>query len=513
MVSAPAPVALAAPDPSFGAPDVRLHRLTPQACVYSAVELHAIFGHVLPDARMAATLNGHLDFRMRRADGSIVCAPDITVQDVALPGPCHVCTVTRMQDVGSRRLHPSVARSRRATRSSLSAAAVSFAPPVALSALCGGAGGLGSLLLPVSLSAAGPGLPDVDLPEETAPAVSAGSSSSSSSESESERSAGTAPEGSDADVDPECDVGRPPVFTEYPDRLYPRAGALGSAARTFAAMESLPWERRAGRLVHFDVIYPEHASRGRPLKGGVTCYLLGFDLGVQCALLRPLKHKSDLRRAFKALAVQQHWATQGHVAHIVTDGEPALAAALEEAALDMGCSFEVLPAYAPNANHAGAGLVKSLRSAARAYLFEASAHPGAAIDGSFEPFALEQAVHMFNVSAIPAHPLVIRRTGCSTEPRPCSWALHLVHLCTCTSPRISVRRTLLAVSLLVLLGRRLFWRLVLGLRTRCCRRASRLARLVAPAAPCTWRRRALRLVSSLAARRLKCLALCRSLML
>jgi hypothetical protein len=35
-------------------------------------------------------------------------------------------------------------------------------------------------------------------------------------------------------------------------------------------MESLPWERRAGRLVHFDVIYPEHASRGRPLKGGVT---------------------------------------------------------------------------------------------------------------------------------------------------------------------------------------------------------------------------------------------------
>jgi hypothetical protein len=94
MVSAPAPVSLAAPDPSFGAPDVRLHRLTPQACVYSAVELHAIFGHVLPDARMAATLNGHLDFRMRRADGSIVCAPDITVQDVALPGPCHVCTVT-----------------------------------------------------------------------------------------------------------------------------------------------------------------------------------------------------------------------------------------------------------------------------------------------------------------------------------------------------------------------------------------------------------------------------------
>ena len=142
MVSAPAPAALAAPDPSFGAPDVRLHRLTPQACVYSAVELHAIFGHVLPAARMAATLNGHLDFRMKRADGSIVCAPDITVEDVTLPGPCHVCTITQMQDVGSRRLHPSVARSRRAAaRSSPSAASVSFAPPLALSAMCGGAGG------------------------------------------------------------------------------------------------------------------------------------------------------------------------------------------------------------------------------------------------------------------------------------------------------------------------------------------------------------------------------------
>ena len=406
VVSAPTPAVLADPDPTFAAPDVRLHRLTPQACVYSAVELHAIFGHVLPDARMVATLNGHLDFRMKRADGSIVCSPDITVADVALPGPCHVCAVTRMQDVGSRRLHPSAARSRRAAaRPSPSAASVSFAPPLALSAMCGGAGGLGSLLLPVSLSAAGPSVPDVDLPEEAQPALSAGSSSSSSSSSSSAHSPGTAPEGSDADVDAECDVGRPPVFPDYPDRLYSRAGALGSAERTFAALESLPWERRGGRLVHFDIIYPEHASRGRPLKGGISCYLLGFDLGVQCALLRPLKHKSDLRRAFKSLAVQQHWTTQGHVAHIVTDGEPALAAALEEAALDMGCSFEVLPAYAPNANHAGAGLVKSLRSAARAYLFEASAHPGAAIDGSFEPFALEQAVHMFNVSAIPAHPL------------------------------------------------------------------------------------------------------------
>jgi hypothetical protein len=173
VVSAPAPAALPDPDPTFAAPDVRLHRLTPQACVYSAVELHAIFGHVLPDARMVATLNGHLDFRMKRADGSIVCSPDITVADVALPGPCHVCTVTQMQDVGSRRLHPSAARSRRAAaRSSPSAASVSFAPPLALSAMCGGAGGLGSLLLPVSLSAAG--VPDVDLPEETEPALSAG---------------------------------------------------------------------------------------------------------------------------------------------------------------------------------------------------------------------------------------------------------------------------------------------------------------------------------------------------
>jgi hypothetical protein len=220
----------------------------------------------------------------------IACAPDImiTVADVALPGPCHhdVCTVTQMQDVGSRRLHPSVARSRRAAaRSSPSAASVPFAPPLALSAMCGGAGGLGSVLLPVSLSAAGLGVPDVDLPEETEPALSAGSSSSSLSSSSSEHSSGTgAPEGSDADVDAECDVGRPSVFTDYPDRLYSRAGALGSAERTFAALESLPWERRGGRLVHFDVIYPEHASRGRPLKGGVTCYLLGFDLGVQVRL-------------------------------------------------------------------------------------------------------------------------------------------------------------------------------------------------------------------------------------
>jgi hypothetical protein len=258
-------------------------------------------------------------------------------------------------------------------------------------------------MVPLALSGAGVPADVDDLPEEAELVLS--DSSSSSSSSSSARSAGTVPEGSDADVDAECDIGSSPLFVEYPDRLYPRAGALGSFQRTFAALESLPWERRGGRLVHFDIIYPEHAARGRPLKGGVTCYLLGFDLGAQCALLRPLKHKRDLGRAFKSLVVQQHWPTQGHIAHIVTDGEPGFAAALEVAALDMGCTFEVLPAYAHNANHAGAGLVKSLRAAVRAYLYEASCHPGSVIDGSYESFALEQAVQMHNASSIPRHPL------------------------------------------------------------------------------------------------------------
>ena len=79
-----------------------LPRLTPEACVYTAETLHAIFGHVVTGARLCDTVNQFKGFRMRRHDGSVVCAPHVTIADVTLSGHCSVCPITQLKDVGSR---------------------------------------------------------------------------------------------------------------------------------------------------------------------------------------------------------------------------------------------------------------------------------------------------------------------------------------------------------------------------------------------------------------------------
>jgi hypothetical protein len=78
-------------------------------------------------------------------------------------------------------------------------------------------------------------------------------------------------------------------------------------------------------------------------------------------------------------------------------------APVRAAAAAMGQSFDTLPPYAANANHAGSGIIKNLRAAARGYLLGASQHPDSVIDGTFEAFALEQAVYIHNISSVPGH--------------------------------------------------------------------------------------------------------------
>ena len=88
--------------PAAAAP--ALPRLTPNACVYDATTLHAVFGHVATGAHLCDTVNQCVGFRMLRHDGSVVRAPHITVADVELQEHCPVCPCTQLKDVGSK--HP-----------------------------------------------------------------------------------------------------------------------------------------------------------------------------------------------------------------------------------------------------------------------------------------------------------------------------------------------------------------------------------------------------------------------
>jgi hypothetical protein len=112
-------LAASAPQVAAASPHV-LHRLTPDACVYDAATLHAVFGHNVAGAKLRDTVNLCAGFRMRRADGTIVKAPFVELADVQLPHQCSICTCSQMQDAGSRH----TARARSAAAAPIAAFAV-----------------------------------------------------------------------------------------------------------------------------------------------------------------------------------------------------------------------------------------------------------------------------------------------------------------------------------------------------------------------------------------------------
>ena len=162
---------------------------------------------------------------------------------------------------------------------------------------------------------------------------------------------------------------------------------------------------RKGRLAHWDIIHSELASPGRPLKAGVTAFLVCVDVGILHVAFRPLRSTKDITRAYKEIVIEQGWTSQPHACHCVTDGEPGLMAPVRAAAAAMGQSWDTLPPYAANANHAGSHIIKHLRAAVRGYILGASEHPLSVINGSYEAYAWAQAVLIHNISSIAGHPL------------------------------------------------------------------------------------------------------------
>ena len=233
--------------------------------------------------------------------------------------------------------------------------------------------------------------------------VGAGGSSSSSTSAESSDSASPASVPSDTDEEYECPVDAH-AYAHISDRMYAQAGSFGSGERVYAALETLPWAQRGGRLIHFDIVHSEFKTKSRPLRGGVSSYLVGVDVGAGYAFFRSLKGASSIGRAYREICVQQGWHTAAVAAHVVSDGENALVHHLEAAALAMGQSFERFPPYSPNTNFAGSNFVQRIRAAVRGLIYDAARQPGSVIDGSFEPFAYQQAVAMYNITAMAAHP-------------------------------------------------------------------------------------------------------------
>jgi hypothetical protein len=96
--------------------------------------------------------------------------------------------------------------------------------------------------------------------------VGAGGFSSSSTSAASSDSASPASVPSDTDEECECPVDEH-SYAHISDRMYAQAGSFGSGERVYAALESLPWDQRGGRLIHFDIVHSEFKTKSRPLRG------------------------------------------------------------------------------------------------------------------------------------------------------------------------------------------------------------------------------------------------------
>ena len=186
-------------------------------------------------------------------------------------------------------------------------------------------------------ASAAPMTADSDSSDLDADGVGAGGSSSSSTSAESSDSASPASVPSDTDEEYECPVDAH-AYAHISDRMYAQAGSFGSGERAYAALESLPWAQRGGRLIHFDIVHSEFKTKPRPPRGGVSSYLVGVDVGAGYAFFRSLKGASSIGRAYREICVQQGWHTAAVAAHVVSDGENALVHHLEAAALAMGQS-------------------------------------------------------------------------------------------------------------------------------------------------------------------------------
>ncbi len=124
-----------------------------------------------------------------------------------------------------------------------------------------------------------------------------------------------------------------------------------------------------------------HSGRKSQVKGGVKSFLVCVDVGIQHVAFRPIRSTKCIARAYKELAIELGWTSQRHTCHCVTDGEPGLMAPVRTAAAAMGQSFDTLPPYAHNANHAGSLIVKHIRAAVRGMILSASEHPMSVING------------------------------------------------------------------------------------------------------------------------------------
>ena len=415
-VSPPTPLDL----PPYGAylslripADHRLRRLTPLTCVFDATTLHAICGHTLRGQRLADSANQWQGFRMLNASGQLLSAPNITAADVRLDAHCDVCTRTQMQAAPSHHAHPRAGRQLPAS--------VACPAPFGLADVSASFLGAnvpwyseavpiptwGNWLLPTASCPMPPppAMPALTPIVSTTPPPEEGETHLSDSSDYDTPAPGRCPDSSDSDAEAERDVDTIPTTPPISDRVFTQPHARGPECRTFADLELLPDHMRKGRLAHWDIIHSELASPGRPLKAGVTAFLVCVDVGILHVAFRPLRSTKDITRAYKEIVIEQGWTSQPHACHCVTDGEPGLMAPVRAAAAAMGQSWDTLPPYAANANHAGSHIIKHLRAAVRGYILGASEHPLSVINGSYEAYAWAQAVLIHNISSIAGHPL------------------------------------------------------------------------------------------------------------
>ena len=184
---------------------------------------------------------------------------------------------------------------------------------------------------------------------------------------------------------------------------------LGPDAPRFGAVT------KPAQAVFVDKVYYENAN----VKGGYKFFLLAYDLGGKSVAIRHCKDSSQVPHAFASMCSQHGWNRRGYLSTIFVDGEKAFFDQIE-----LQCSRLIptlairdLPPHCP-ASNAVENIVRHIRDFARTKLLAAIVL-GGPIDQTFEPFALDDAVYVYNRMSNAALPGGISpfeyETGCQPD--------------------------------------------------------------------------------------------------
>ncbi len=151
-----------------------------------------------------------------------------------------------------------------------------------------------------------------------------------------------------------------------------------------------------GKLVYFDVVYPEN----KHLRGGFKEIVLAVDCYSRRVYIRFNRHRHDLASSLRSIILEGGFHRQGWKATMTSDTDKSLSSTLHSVSESLDCSYQYCVAHAPNLN-----LVETVVGPLRDMVRSAIHHVKAGMCGikteRYEMFAWDAMCYAWNRAAAP----------------------------------------------------------------------------------------------------------------